>query len=158
MTYLILALVLAAVVAAISVRRVGPDEQLVIERLGQVSRTAGPGLAFIVPLLEHGHRVDTTPRSRWAVATTYTSDGVNAHVRVEFVVRVMDAGKIDGEVQDAVEDRLHEHIADRPAIELPAVGQKLGWPADSFGPGVSVEHAEVTVCDVHGPPIGERRS
>lgn len=155
MTYLILALVLAAVVAAISVRRVGSDEQLVIERLGQVSRTAGPGLAFVVPLLERGHRVDITPRPRWAVATTFTSDGVNAHVRVEYVVKVTDAGKIDGEVQDLVEARLHEHIADRPATKLPAVGQELSWPADSFGPGVRVEHAEVTVCDVHGPPISE---
>jgi hypothetical protein len=150
MSYLILALVLMAVVVAISVRRVGAEEQLVVERLGKVTRTAGPGLAFVVPVLEQGRRVDTAPRHRWAVATTNTSDGVNAHVRVEYVVKATDAGQGEGEVQEAVEERLHEHISDRPAGELPAVGQKLDWPADSFAPGVLVEHAEVTVCDVHG--------
>ena len=151
MSYLILALVLAAVVIAISVRRVGSDEQLVIERLGEVNRTSGPGWAFVVPVLERGRRVDTAPRQRWAVATTYTADGANAHVRVEYVVQVVDAGQIDEELQDAVEQRLHEHISDRPARELPAVGQTLDWPADSFVAGFLVEHAEVTVCDVQVP-------
>ena len=148
MSYLILALVFAAVVVATSVRRVGSEEQLVIQRSGKVNRTVGPGLAFIVPILEQGRRVDTAPRPRWAVATANTSDGVNAHVRVEYVAEVTDAGKGDREVQDAVGERLHEHIAERPAGELPAVGQTLDWPADSFVPGVLVKHAEVTVCDV----------
>jgi regulator of protease activity HflC (stomatin/prohibitin superfamily) len=157
MSYLILALVLVALVAAISIRRVGSDEQLVVRRFGKVSRTAGPGLTFVVPLLERAQRVDTTPRPRWAVATTNTSDGVNAHVRVEYVVQVIDAGKADGDVQGAVESRLHDHVASRPAGELPTVGQTLDWRADSFVPGVLVELAEVTVCDVHGLEASDRR-
>ena len=50
----------------------------------------------------------------------------------------------------AVEERLHEYIASRPAGELPTVGQRLDWPPDSFAPGVRVERAEVTVCEVQG--------
>ena len=153
MSYLILALVLVAAVVAISLRRVGPDERLVIQRSGKVTRTAGPGWAVVVPVLENSRRVDTTPRHRWAVATTNTSDGANAHVRVEYVeniVDITDAGQLDGDVQVAVEPRLHEHITSRPASELPAVGQALDWPADSFGAGVLVERAEVTVCEVQG--------
>jgi len=150
---LILVLVLAAVVIAISLRRVGPDEGLVIERLGNVTRTAGPGWTVVLPILERGRRVDTAPRHRWAVVTTNTSDGANAHVRLEYVERIgeiTDAAQIDGEVQVAVEERLREHVAGRTAEDLPAVGQTLDWPPDSFVPGVLVERAEVTVCEVQG--------
>jgi len=152
MTYLIVALVLVAVVAAVSLRRVGPGEQLVVHRFGRGSRTVGPGLGFVVPMLERARRVDTAPRHRWAVTTTNTLDGASAHLRIEYVVRVTDAALapalVDAEVEDAVQERLRRHIADRSVRELPAVGQAMGWAADSFVPGVLVETAEVTVRDV----------
>src|SRR5262249_58446911 len=91
MLYLVLILVLVVAIAAISLRRVRPDEQLLVLRRGEVIRTHGPGIAFVVPLMEHTRRVDTAPHRRWAVVTERTADGANAHVRVQFVARVVDA-------------------------------------------------------------------
>src|SRR5262245_43988329 len=117
MIYLFLALVLVAALAALSVRRVGPEEQLVVHRFGQVSRTSGPGLAFVAPVVEHATRVDTSPRHRWAATTTRTSDGASAHLRVEYLMRVTDAGRapdpMEAAVHDAVEDRLRRYVGER---------------------------------------------
>jgi regulator of protease activity HflC (stomatin/prohibitin superfamily) len=49
-------IVIAAAVA-MSVRRVAPDERIIVERFGMHTRTAGPGWTLIVPVIERGIRV-----------------------------------------------------------------------------------------------------
>jgi regulator of protease activity HflC (stomatin/prohibitin superfamily) len=43
-----------AIGLAMSLRRVAPDERLIVERFGTHTRTAGPGWTFIVPVIERG--------------------------------------------------------------------------------------------------------
>jgi regulator of protease activity HflC (stomatin/prohibitin superfamily) len=157
MIYLILTLVLVAAAAALSLRRVGPGEQLVVQRFGKVRGTVRPGVAFVVPLVDRTWRVDTRPRQRYAATTTTTSDGASAHLRLEYTLRISDAGLapelLEGAVRDAVEERLRSHINEHPAHRLPNVDQVLDWAPDSFVPGVLVTSAQVTVLDVE--PVGE---
>lgn len=51
------AAILIAVVMARSFRRVGPDERLIVERLGMHARTVGPGWIFVMPVIERGIRL-----------------------------------------------------------------------------------------------------
>jgi hypothetical protein len=51
---LIVAIALAAIVLAKSVKRVGVDERLIVERFGAHNRTSGPGWCFTLPLVERG--------------------------------------------------------------------------------------------------------
>jgi regulator of protease activity HflC (stomatin/prohibitin superfamily) len=159
MLYIVLIVVLVAVLAALSMRRVGSGERLVVERGGKVHRTSGPGIAFAVPLLEQSRRVDMAVRRRWAVVTGSTADGATAHVRLEFVTRVVDAAlapaEADGKVLSAVEQRLHDDVATSSVGELPAVGQTMPWAPDEFVAGMRVEHPVVTVCDIEA--TGELR-
>ena len=159
MTYLILAVALVAVGAVLSLRRVGAEEQIVVQRFGKARRTIGAGLAFVVPVLERVRRVDTSARHRWTVTTTRTMDGASAHLRVEYVFRVTDAALapelVEEAVKDAVDARLRKHVAERSVQGLPVVGQVMAWAADSFLPGVLVESAEVTVRNVE--MIGDLR-
>lgn len=159
MLYIVLILVLVAVLVALSMRRVGSGERLVVERGGTVRRTSGPGIAFAVPVLEQSRRVDMAVRRRWAVVTGPTKDGATAHVRVEFVTRVVDAAaapaEVDGKVLSAVEKRLHDDVASSSVGQLPAVGETMPWAPDAFIPGMRVEHPQVTICDVEA--TGELR-
>lgn len=151
MLYLVLSLVLVAALVALSFRRVGSGERLVVERRGKVRRTAVPGIAFSVPLLEQSRRVDMNARRRWVVVTGSTADGATARVRVGFEVSVIDAAlapaEVDAEVMTAVENRLHKDIASRTVRELPSRGEMMPWEPAGFVPGTRVEHAEVKVCD-----------
>lgn len=146
------ALAVLVLVSAASVRVVGPGELLVVRRQGLVTRSSGPGLAYVVPLLESGLRVDVEPRERWVWVTATTGDGVTAHLQVEFVVRVNDAAvaprDVDAIVLGAVEDVLRREIAMSTVDRLPDVGDVPGWAPGSFVPGVLVERPVVAVCDV----------
>ena len=149
---LILILVLVAVLGTLSLRRVGSGERLVVERRGKVRRTAVPGIAFSVPLLEQSRRVDMNVRRRSVLVSGSTADGATARIRVEFAVAVTDAAlapaEVDAEVITAVENRLHKDVASRTVRELPSRGEMMPWEPAGFVPGVRVERAEVKVCDV----------
>ena len=152
MIYLIAILVVLLLLGVASIRRVAPDEQLVVRRKGRVARTAGPGLTMVLPLVESAQRVDTAERHRWAVVTEHTQDGATVHLRVEYLVRVSDVASapadLDTEIERTVEHRLREEITTSTSTSLPAVGTDLGWSAHEFLPGVRLEMARVTVSDV----------
>jgi regulator of protease activity HflC (stomatin/prohibitin superfamily) len=160
MIYLIAILVVLLLLGLASIRRVAPDEQLVVRRNGRVARTAGPGVAMVLPLVESAQRVDTAERHRWAVATEHTQDGATAHLRVEYLVRVSDVASapvdLDAEIERTVEQRLSEEITASTSSSLPAVGADLGWSAKELLPGVRLEMARVTVSDVDA--IGRNRA
>ncbi len=54
------AAILVAIALATSLRRVAPDQRLLVERFGMHTRTGGPGWTFIVPVIERGIRVNLT--------------------------------------------------------------------------------------------------
>ena len=152
MIYLIAILVVLLLLGAASMRHVAPDEQLVVRRKGRVTRTAGPGFAMVLPLLESAQRVDTAERHRWAVVSEQTQDGATAHLRVEYLVRVSDVASapadLDTEIERTVEQRLREEITTRTSTSLPPVGKDLGWSTHEFLPGVRLDMARVTVSEV----------
>jgi regulator of protease activity HflC (stomatin/prohibitin superfamily) len=152
MIYLIAILVVLLLFGVASIRRVAPDEQLVVRRKGRVARTAGPGLAMVLPFVESAQRVDTAERHRWAVVTEHTQDGATAHLRVEYLVRVSDVASVpadlDSEIERVVEQRLSDEITTSTSTSLPAVGADLGWSAHEFLPGVRLDMARVTVSEI----------
>lgn len=152
MEYLLALLAAAAVLVLASTRRVRPDERLVVVRPGRPARTAGPGITWVIPLLDSTQRVGTEPRERWAVAKATTIDGVTARVQVEFSVRVVEPEvaprDVDQQVVDAVEDALRHEIGRRTVADLPTAGDDPAWAPEAFLPGVLVEHAVVISSDV----------
>ena len=54
------AVVILFAVLAMSVKRVAPDERLIVERFGMHNRTAGPGWSLTVPVIERGILVPLT--------------------------------------------------------------------------------------------------
>lgn len=83
---------LLLVVLALAIRIVPEYQRLVVLRLGRVIGAKGPGLVFLIPVVDRGIRVDL--RERFfdvPPQTTITED--NAHLSIDFLVysKVVDA-------------------------------------------------------------------
>lgn len=62
MTWLVL-FVLVLILLLAAIRFIQPDQRAVIIRFGQVNRVAGPGIVFILPLIDKLRRVSISPLS-----------------------------------------------------------------------------------------------
>ena len=83
---------LVLIVLALAIRIVPEYQRLVVLRLGRVIGAKGPGLVFLIPVVDRGVRVDL--RERFfdvPPQTTITAD--NAHLSIDFLVysKVIDA-------------------------------------------------------------------
>src|SRR5918992_683364 len=83
---------LVLIVLALAIRIVPEYQRLVVLRLGRVIGAKGPGLVFLIPVVDRGVRVDL--RERFfdvPPQTTFTAD--NAHLSIDFLVysKVIDA-------------------------------------------------------------------
>lgn len=94
--------VIAGVLAATAIRTVQHWEKAVVLRLGKYSRTAGPGLFFVIPFVEHvticiDQRVIATP---FIAEETLTADLVSVDVDAVLFWMVWDAKKACVEVEN----------------------------------------------------------
>ena len=87
-TWLLVGLLLASAALVASLRVVPERSRLVVSRLGQVTRVAGPGLVLRVPGLEHAAEVSLRPARVDLVVPAVTLDGVRVRVRAEAQVQV----------------------------------------------------------------------
>lgn len=85
-------IVVVVALVASSVRRIGPDERLVVYRFGHADTSAmrGPGIIFLVPVIDSGVRVSLLPQhvALDAVPAT-TSDGRGVGVDLDLRFRVV---------------------------------------------------------------------
>lgn len=138
--FLIAAGLLVFVAAASGVRQVARSERLVVLRSGRPRGVRGPGVRYLLPLVDQGVRVPTgeRPHRLWFKATT--RDGVPVRAKAIAMVRADDpvryaatAGDPDGAPSPAaeavVEVALRDAIADRDLADLPALMADGGDPA-----------------------------
>jgi regulator of protease activity HflC (stomatin/prohibitin superfamily) len=79
-----------AMIAASAVRLVRTDQRVVVSRLGQVHRVAGPGWVARWPGVESWHEVTLLP-TRLSIGVTGTSlDGVPLHVQIAATCQLVD--------------------------------------------------------------------
>ncbi len=115
---LIITLLVAAGLLAASLRLAQEYERYVVFRLGRVTGARGPGLFFLIPLIERATLVDTrTITSQLATQETVTKDGVAVKINavlwfraenpVRTVVEVLDW---QGAVQQAAETAMRDTI------------------------------------------------
>lgn len=99
-TWLLVGLVLALFALVAGVRVVPEHSRLIVSRLGQVSRVAGPGVVVRVPGLETVTEVSLQPTRVDVVSPATTEDGVRVRVQAEALVQV---------TQPALTTRLADH-------------------------------------------------
>jgi regulator of protease activity HflC (stomatin/prohibitin superfamily) len=76
-----LGIVLVIVILIVGIRIVRPTQRAVIERLGKYARFADPGFHWIIPVIEHMMKVDTTENMvDIASHEIITEDNLNARV------------------------------------------------------------------------------
>ncbi len=93
MTYVILLAVLAALLA-LSIRIVQQYERSVVFRLGWFSRVAGPGLFFIIPIIEWTSKVDLRTKTVTIERQeTITKDSVTINVNAVLWYKINDPTK-----------------------------------------------------------------
>ncbi|MEO3828501.1 SPFH domain-containing protein [Actinomadura sp. B10D3] len=123
---------LAATAAASGLRRVEPDERLVVRRSGRTRGVRGPGLRYLVPLADSGVRVPAGARSYGLWVRAMTRDGVPVLVKARAELRVDDPAAYAASaetpstlpsfaVQAAAEAALRGMIADRDLADLPSL-------------------------------------
>lgn len=88
--FLIVLGLLAATVAASGLRRVEPDERLVVRRSGRTRGVREPGLRYLVPLADSGVRVPAGARSYGLWFRAMTRDGVPVRIKALAELRVDD--------------------------------------------------------------------
>lgn len=149
---LLLAAGVGAAVVACLVRLVEPGQCLVVRRAGRVVRSHGPGLAYVVPLLESAERVEVGTQHRWAVASATTLDGVTARLHVEFTISVTEPTTapedLDERVTDLAEEAIRRRVRSRSLAVLPGAGDAATWISETPVPGVRVGHAVVVAAEV----------
>lgn len=152
MTFLLLVAGACALVVACLARVVEPGQCLVVRRGGLVVRSHGPGLAYVVPLLESGDRVETGTQHRWAVASATSVDGVTARLHVEYTVTVTDPASaprdLEERVLDTVEDAVRQKVRSRPLAALPGSGDAAPWVPPDPVEGVRLDRAVVVAAEV----------
>lgn len=152
--FLIVLGLLAATVAASGLRRVEPDERLVVRRSGRTRGVREPGLRYLVPLADSGVRVPAGARSYGLWFRAMTRDGVPVRIKALAELRVDDPAAYAASaetpsfaVQAAAEAALRGVMTDRDLADLPSllaggddpelvrrVGEAVrpwGWPRGS---------------------------
>jgi hypothetical protein len=103
-----------------------------------------------------GRRASPAPRRLWALATAPTTDGVTAHVRVDFTLQPGTGTAYDEEldmaVMDRVEARLRQEVGRRPVADLPVVGDSVDWVPTDLVPGATILDVHVVGSDVEVTP------
>ncbi|SRR5258708_1273888 len=88
-----LAIVVVAWIVASGLRKVGPDERLVVVRAGRFDQHSlrGPGLVFVAPIIDRGVRVSLSEQ-RFALdaVPAQASDGTGVLVDLDIRFRVLD--------------------------------------------------------------------
>jgi regulator of protease activity HflC (stomatin/prohibitin superfamily) len=160
-TWLLVGLLLASFTVVASLRVVPERSRLVVSRLGQVTRVAGPGLVLRVPGLEQVAEVSLQPERVDLVAPATTVDGVRVRLHAEALVQVTRPGLTGwlGDPRDPhtaaateveavlVRETAHRELAEllshRADLERAAAGE-----ASAVSKAWGVEVLEVTVLDV----------
>ncbi|URN06885.1 SPFH domain-containing protein [Actinomadura madurae] len=126
--FLIVLGLLAATVAASGLRRVEPDERLVVRRSGRTRGVREPGLRYLVPLADSGVRVPAGARSYGLWFRAMTRDGVPVRIKALAELRVDDPAAYAASaetpsfaVQAAAEAALRGVMADRDLADLPSL-------------------------------------
>ncbi|WP_161791049.1 SPFH domain-containing protein [Actinomadura welshii] len=141
--FLIVLGLLAATVAASGLRRVEPDERLVVRRSGRTRGVREPGLRYLVPLADSGVRVPAGARSYGLWFRAMTRDGVPVRIKALAELRVEDPAAYAASaetpssavpslavssfsvssfaVQAAAEAALRGVMADRDLADLPSL-------------------------------------
>jgi regulator of protease activity HflC (stomatin/prohibitin superfamily) len=157
-TWLLVGLLLASFTVVASLRVVPQRSRLVVSRLGQVTRVAGPGLVLRVPGLEQVAEVSLQPERVDLVAPATTVDGVRVRLHAQALVQVTHPGWL-GDPRDPhtaaateVEAVLVRETAHRELAELLSHRADLERTAAGETSAVSkawgAEVLEVTVLDV----------
>lgn len=157
-TWLLVGLLLASFTVVASLRVVPERSRLVVSRLGQVTRVAGPGLVLRVPGLEQVAEVSLQPERVDLVAPATTVDGVRVRLHAEALVQVTHPGltgwlgdprdphtaaAIEVEavlVRETARRELAELLSHRADLERAAAGE-----ASAVSKAWGVEVLEVTV-------------
>jgi regulator of protease activity HflC (stomatin/prohibitin superfamily) len=158
---MLVGLLLASSTVVASLRVVPARSRLVVSRLGQVTRVAGPGLVLRVPGLEQVAEVSLQPERVDVVAPATTVDGVRVRLHAEALVQVTHPGLTGwlGDPRDPhtaaateVEAVLVRETAHRELAELLSHRADLERTAAGETSAVSkawgAEVLEVTVLDV----------
>lgn len=97
----LVAVVAIVAVAFAGVRIVPNQEMAVVFQLGRFKNVQGPGLVFIIPVLQEMKRVDMRPAVVELPAQEFTSsDGESAQASAKLSFQVLDPGKAITEVTD----------------------------------------------------------
>jgi hypothetical protein len=111
-------------------------------------------MTLTVKVSQLWHRRAPRPSARhlWAITTATTSDGVVAHVQIEFTLHVgavdADPDALDRATMDAVEGVLRYEIGRRPIASLPMAGTPMDWVPPNLVPGATIGNVFVTSSDV----------
>ena len=167
-TWLLVGLLLASVALVASLRVVPERSRLVVSRLGQVTRVAGPGLVLRVPGLEHVTEVSLHPTRVDLVTPAVTLDGVRVRVHAEALVQVThpalttwraDSAGPTAAATDEVESALARDVANRELAQLlpqrSQLGRTVAMESTAVTKAWGVEVLRVTVVDLEASLTAE---
>ncbi|GAA0962165.1 SPFH domain-containing protein [Actinocorallia libanotica] len=147
--------VLLALAAA--VWRVGPDERLVVRRSGRIRAVIGPGLRFVLPVLDRATRVPIRPLQAELWCRGVTRDGAPVLIRGRAAFRVSDPDRYAAAPDEALE------LACRAAEDV--LRRSAGTPAPAAARDLAAavpETAGLTATDLEplaaAIPLPERHS
>lgn len=143
-----------AVLATTSLRTASTGHWLVITRCGRVRRVVATGIAFRVPGLDSCRLLPRGPQHVPTAIAALTRDGVEVHLLVTAVLRVVDpvtAGSLTdpigttlAEVQGILRRLLADHDVD-DVLRVRTTIERSAWEA---GHGVEIEGLLVDAIDI----------
>lgn len=105
-----------------------------------------------VSQLWHRRTSTPSPRHLWAITSATTTDGVTAHVHIEFTLdaRALDTNPdvLDVATMDAVEGVLRYEVSHRRVASLPMAGDPIDWVPENLVPDATIGNVFVISSDV----------
>lgn len=153
----------AAVVLALGSFGINQEyERGVVFRLGRLSGVKGPGLFWLVPLIDRARRIDIrTITQELASQETVTRDGVAVRVNAVIWFRAHDAARVVTTVLDwqaaivqsaetAIRDAIGQSVLDQILNDRTAINMRLLEPlqARCEGWGIAVDGVEIKDLDI----------
>jgi len=168
MAYLIIALALAVALAAAGIRIVQEYERSVVFRLGRYSRIGGPGLFWIVPVIEWTQKIDLRTKTvDIEQQETITKDSVTINVNAVLWYRICDPKKAVIAVEKygsavyqvaltSLRNIIGQHALDEVLKDRDAINGALRQVVDQSTEAWGVKIEMVEMKDVEIPEVMQR--
>jgi regulator of protease activity HflC (stomatin/prohibitin superfamily) len=166
-TLLIIAAV-AAVFVLLGLRVVQEYERCVVFRLGRFSRVAGPGLFWIIPLIEWTTKIDLRTRTQAVEQQeTITKDSVTINVNAVLWVKIIDPAKAVISVENyaaavyqvaltSLRNIIGQHALDQVLKERDSINESLRKIVDDATTPWGIRIEMVEMKDVEIPAAMQR--